>query len=96
MEILDKLLTTEQAAKQLHISQRTLNNARSTGTGIIIPYHKIGSRVFYKQSDIEAYIENNTFTHTGEARGLLDTAASSEQNTLTQTGEIKGLLDVKK
>ena len=96
MEKIDKLFTTEQAAKELHISPRTLNNARSTGTGIIIPYHKIGSRVFYKQSDIEAYIENNTFTHTGEARGLLDTVASTEKNILTQTGEIKGLLDVKK
>ena len=96
MEILDKLLTTGQAAKQLHISPRTLNNARSTGTGIVIPYRKIGSRVFYKQSDIEAYIDNNTFTHTGEVKGLLDTAASSEQNTLNQTGEMKGLLDVKK
>lgn len=96
MKILDKLFTTEQAAKELHISPRTLNNARSTGTGIVIPYHKIGSRVFYKQSDIEAYIDNNTFTHTGEVKGLLDTAASSEQNTLNQTEEIKGLLDVKK
>ncbi len=93
MENIDKLLTTEQAAKQLHISPRTLNNARSTGTGIVIPYHKIGSRVFYKQSDIEAYIENNTLTHTGEVRGLLDTASSKENNSLTQTGEVKGLLD---
>ena len=96
MEKIDKLFTTEQAAKELHISPRTLNNARSTGTGIVIPYHKIGSRVFYKQSDIEAYIENNTFTHTGEVKGLLDTAASPEKNTLNQTEEIKGLLDVKK
>ena len=93
MENIDKLLTTEQAAKQLHISPRTLNNARSTGTGIIIPYHKIGSRVFYKQSDIEAYIENNTLTHTGEVKGLLDTIASTENNSLTRTGELKGLLD---
>ena len=93
MERLDKLFTTAQAAKQLHISPRTLNNARSTGTGIVIPYHKIGSRVFYNQLDIEAYIENNTFTHTGEARGLLDTVASSENNSLTRTGEVKGLLD---
>ena len=96
MEKIDKLFTTEQAAKELHISPRTLNNARSTGTGIVIPYHKIGSRVFYKQSDIEAYIENNTFTHTGEVKVLLDTAASPEKNTLNQTEEIKGLLDVKK
>ena len=93
MEILDKLLTTEQAAKQLHISPRTLNNARSTGTGIVIPYHKIGSRVFYKQSDIEAYIENNTLTHTGEARGLSDSASSTKNNSLTRTGEARGLLD---
>jgi len=96
MEILDKLFTTEQAAKELHISPRTLNNARSTGTGIVIPYHKIGSRVFYKQSDIKAYIDNNKFTHTGDARGLLDTVASPENNSLTRTGEVKGLLDVKK
>jgi len=94
MEKIDKLFTTEQAAKELHISPRTLNNARSTGTGIVIAYHKIGSRVFYKQSDIEAYIEKNTFTHTGEARGLLDTVASKENNSLTRTGELKGLLDV--
>jgi hypothetical protein len=94
MEKIDKLLTTEQAAKQLHISPRTLNNARSTGTGIVIAYQKIGSRVFYKESDIEAYIENNTFTHTGEARGLLDSASSTKNNTLNHTGEVKGLLDV--
>ena len=68
MEKLDKLFTTEQAATELHISPRTLNNARSTGTGIIIPYHKIGSRVFYKKSDIEAYIAKNTFTHTGQCK----------------------------
>jgi len=38
MEKIDKLLNTEQAAKQLHISPRTLNNARSTGTGIVIAH----------------------------------------------------------
>ena len=92
MEKIDKLLTTEQAAKQLHISPRTLNNTRSTGTGIVIAYQKIGSRVFYKQSDIEAYIEKNTSTHTGEVRGLLDIVASTKKNTLTHTGEVKGLL----
>jgi len=71
MEKLDKLFTTEQAAKELHISPRTLNNARSTGTGIVISYHKIGSRVFYRQSDIEAYIEKNKFTHTGQCKESL-------------------------
>ena len=49
MEKIDKLLTTEQAAKQLHISPRTLNNARSTGTGSCncLP-QKLVLVVFYK------------------------------------------------
>jgi hypothetical protein len=94
MKKIDKLLTTEQAEKQLDISPRTLNNARNTGTGIVIAYHKIGSRVFYKQSDIEAYKENNTLNHTGEVRGLLDVVTSTKNNTLNHTGEVRGLLDV--
>ena len=94
MEKINRLFTTEQAAKELNISPGTLNNARSTGTGIVIAYRKIGSRVFYKQSDIEAYIEKNTFTHTGEVRGLLDIVTYREKNTLSHTGEVKGLLDI--
>ena len=90
------LLDTKQASDFLGVNDKSLANSRYTGTGIQIPYIKMGKIVRYRQSDLEAYIENNTFTHTGEARGLLDTAASSEQNTLNQTEEIKGLLDVKK
>jgi hypothetical protein len=71
MEKLDKLFTTAQAAVELHISPRTLNNARSSGMGILIDFVKIGSRVFYKQSDIEAYIEKNTFTHTGQRKEVV-------------------------
>jgi hypothetical protein len=58
--------TTEETAKELHISPRTLNNARSTGTGIVIDYTKIGSRIFYDKSDIEDYIKQHTYRHTGE------------------------------
>ena len=71
MEKLDQLFTTEQAARKLHISPRTLNNARSKGTGIVISYHKIGSRVFYKQSEIESYLKRNKFTHTGQRKDVL-------------------------
>ena len=38
MEKIDKLLTIEQASKQLHISPRTLNNDRNAGTGIVIAH----------------------------------------------------------
>ena len=65
----DQWLTTNEAAKELNISPRTLNNARSTGTGIIIEFLKIGSKVFYKKSDVDAYIERHTYMHTGERRG---------------------------
>ena len=92
MKKIDKLFTTEQAAKQLHISPRTLNNDRNTGTGIVIAHTGEVRGLL----DIVVSTEKNRFTHTGEVRGLLDTAASSEQNTLNQTEEIKGLLDVKK
>lgn len=68
MQKLDQLFSNKKTAERLNVSPRTLNNARSSGTGIIINFVKIGSRVFYKQSDIEAYIEKNTFTHTGECK----------------------------
>ena len=88
MEKIDKLLTTEQAAKQLHISPRTLNNDRNTGTGIVIAHTGEVRGLL----DIVVSTEKNRFTHTGEVRGLLDTASSKENNTLTHTGKVKGLL----
>jgi len=72
MEKIDGLFTTEQAAKELHISPRTLNNARSSGAGVLIDFVKIGSRVFYRQSDIEAYIKQRTYRHTGEIKEVTD------------------------
>ena len=88
MEKIDKLLTIEQASKQLHISPRTLNNDRNTGTGIVIAHTGEVRGLL----DIVVSTEKNRFTHTGEVRGLLDTASSKENNTLTHTGKVKGLL----
>jgi len=66
MDKQNEWLTTKEAANQLRISPRTLNNARSTGTGIVIDFCKIGSRIFYSQSDVESYIRQNIYRHTGE------------------------------
>jgi len=71
MDTADQWLTTEETAKELNISPRTLNNARSTGTGVVIGYTKIGSRVFYKKSDVDAYIETHTYVHTGQCKAAL-------------------------
>ena len=86
------LLDTKQASDFLGVNDKSLANSRYTGTGIQIPYIKMGKIVRYRQSDLEAYIENNTLTHTGEVKGLLDIASSTKNNTLTHTGEVKGLL----
>ena len=86
------LLDTKQASDFLGVNDKSLANSRYTGTGIQIPYIKMGKIVRYRQSDIEAYIEKNTFTHTGEVKGLLDIASSTKNNTLNHTGEVKGLL----
>ena len=90
MKKIDKLFTTEQAAKQLHISPRTLNNARSTETGAVIAHTGEVRGLL----DIVTSTEKNRFTHTGEVRGLLDIVTSTEKNRFTHTGEVKGLLDV--
>ena len=89
MEKKDKLLTTEQASKQLHILPKTPNNPRSTGTGILIAQ----TGEIRGLLEMLASTENNTLTHTGEARGLLDSASSTKNNSLTRTGEARGLLD---
>jgi dimeric dUTPase (all-alpha-NTP-PPase superfamily) len=62
------LLKPKEAAVFLTISEKSLANARSSGVGIVIPFIKIGGSVRYKQSDLEKYIQENTFNHTGERR----------------------------
>lgn len=62
--------TTKQTAEQLGLSEKSLANARSRGTGITIPFVKMGTSgcIRYRQSDIDAYMEANTFNHTGEVK----------------------------
>ena len=47
-------LTSEEVCKQLRLSSRTLQEYRDSGT---IAYHKIGGKILYKQSDIQAMLE---------------------------------------
>ena len=68
MKELEPLFTTAQTAKKLNISKGVLQNSRCSGIGVVIPYTRIGGSIRYKQSDIERYIEENTFNNTGEFR----------------------------
>lgn len=47
-------LTSEEVCKLLRLSSRTLQEYRDSGT---IAYQKIGGKILYKQSDIQAMLE---------------------------------------
>ena len=65
----EELLNTQQASKVLGVKSKSLANSRYTGTGVQIPFIKLGNLVRYKLSDLQNYIEGNTFNHTGEVKG---------------------------
>jgi|TARA_B110000263_G_C15253125_1_gene485111 predicted DNA-binding transcriptional regulator AlpA len=67
----DRLLDTKQASKFLGLNEKSLANSRYTGTGISVPYIKLGKIVRYRLSDLEAYLDSNTFNHTGQCKGAL-------------------------
>lgn len=60
------LLTTAQLAQLLGVSQRKLERDRQDGTGA--PFIKIGRRVLYRRSDVEAHLEARLFCCTAEAK----------------------------
>ncbi|WP_342316685.1 helix-turn-helix domain-containing protein [Lysobacter sp. FW306-1B-D06B] len=48
-------LSVENAARHLGLSASTLNKMRSEGRGP--RYMRLGSRVFYRRQDLDAYVE---------------------------------------
>ena len=61
--MIEELYNTKQVANILGFAPKTLSNQRVLGTGI--PFIKMGNAVRYKKSDIETYIEENTYDHNG-------------------------------
>ena len=49
-------LTGEEVCSQLRLSTRTLQEYRNLGT---LPFYKIGGKILYKQSDIQAMLEKH-------------------------------------
>jgi hypothetical protein len=73
--MVEKLLNTKQASELLNVNDKSLANSRHTGTGIQVPYIKMGKIVRYRLSDLQSYIEGNTLNHTGEVKEVLDVKA---------------------
>ena len=61
-----QLLTEKQAAERLQLAPRTLSKWRCTQSEPL-PYVRVGRRIRYRRSDVEAYIAGNVVT-TGERK----------------------------
>lgn len=66
--MIERLLNTKEVSEILGVTVKSLANSRSNGIGIQVPYQKIGRLIRYKESDLEKYLEANTFSHTGEVK----------------------------
>ena len=62
-------VSSEQAAAYLGVTKSTLGTWRCTGR-YAIPFVKAGSKVRYRKSDLDTFLEQRTATNSGEA-GLL-------------------------
>jgi predicted site-specific integrase-resolvase len=61
------LANNSVAADYIGVAAATLQYWRTTGSQKI-PFIKVGGRVMYRISDLEQWLEDNTFSHTGEYR----------------------------
>ncbi|MEL0636503.1 helix-turn-helix domain-containing protein [Marinomonas sp. TI.3.20] len=59
------LINRAQAAQRLGVSSQTLSVWASTGR-YNLRYVKVGSRVMYRITDLEAFLESRTVSNSGE------------------------------
>jgi hypothetical protein len=52
----DNWIDNQDVTTQLHISLRTLQELRTRG---VIPYTKLGNKIYYKRQDIEDVLNSN-------------------------------------
>lgn len=66
---LKHLFSAKEASEYLDLSPKTLANSRSSGTGVIINFIKVGGSIKYRKTELDKYLESNTYKHTGEIKG---------------------------
>ncbi len=62
---INELLTPEEAARHLKMAKQTLARWRVEGTGP--PFVRLGTRIFYRRSDLHAFVAGRVFSSTAEA-----------------------------
>ena len=60
-----QLANNSAAAEHIGIAAATLQYWRTTGSQKI-PFIKVGGRVMYRISDLDKWLDDRTFSHTGE------------------------------
>jgi hypothetical protein len=66
---LDELITRSQLAEYLHTTVGRLAQDSYHGRGI--PFVKHGRKVLYRRSDVQKYLQDNTFQSTADAQGVV-------------------------
>lgn len=61
---MSELRTTEEAAKRIRSVPKTMERWRHQGSGP--PFVKIGGKVFYRDSDLDEWVESRVRTHTAQ------------------------------
>ena len=69
MDKLKHLFNTQEAGEYLDLSPKTLANSRSSGTGVIINFIRVGGSIKYRKSELDKYLDEHTFQHTGQIKG---------------------------
>lgn len=58
-------LGTSQVASLLDVTPRTLQNYRDNG---LLPFSKVGSKIYYRRSDVERHLQDHYFNSFNEER----------------------------
>ena len=74
-----RYLRTEEAARFLGLSERTLEKHRTYGTGPT--YRKLGGRVVYSIEDLQAWANRGAVTSTSDPAGSILPAKRHENHT---------------
>ena len=59
------LMSARQTAAEIGVAEATLSYWRTVGSQRI-PYIKVGGRIMYRRSDLEKWLDERTYHHTGE------------------------------
>jgi predicted site-specific integrase-resolvase len=59
------LITARQAAAEIGVAEATLSHWRTVGSQKL-SYIKVGGRVMYRRSDLNKWLDERTYSHTGE------------------------------